>query len=189
MGTLRSEDGAGGETSLKKVNLCSLSLHRDYSKSLIFSCSYSFELFKFHDFPWLFSMTFSTFPWPSSVKLRLSKSFKTILVHGSFWHTHFNKQRIWPKAKCAAFPLFSYSSLSQFFLLWQLHRLIYQTVKHRFNSPWLPMTDTFQAWKMKFISLWLSRFSMTCTSLVYHLLKMWNDRFAHAKVVVNNQDL
>ena len=37
LGTLRSEDGGGGENVAEKVNWRSFNLHRDYSKSLTLS--------------------------------------------------------------------------------------------------------------------------------------------------------
>ena len=72
---------------------------------------YSFELFKFHDFPWLF-------PWPLQVfhDLRFSCHFQKLPQFPSlgvfFDLKQFNRHRLWCLPKCMPFALFNYSSLS-----------------------------------------------------------------------------
>ena len=73
--------------------------------------SYSFEFFKFHDFPWLL-------PWPFLVfhDLRFSCHFrkftKNFTFFSLFFHiTQFNRNKPCYPPKCVSFKLFNYSSL------------------------------------------------------------------------------
>ena len=73
--------------------------------------SYSFELFKFHDFPWLFA-------WPLQVfkDLKFSchfQKFKTFTCFRALFDLkQFNRHKLWRSLKCVLFTLLNYSSLS-----------------------------------------------------------------------------
>ena len=73
--------------------------------------SYSFELFKFHDFPWLFS-------WPFQVLqgLKLSCHFQKFSKLSLFWSIfdlkQLNRHKLWCPPKCLPFAQCNYFSLS-----------------------------------------------------------------------------
>ena len=100
---LSSEQKVGVIKQKQEIHLCSQACKRQGS--------YSFELFKFHDFPWLF-------PWPFQVfqYLRFScqlHKFKTFTCFGAFFNPNqFNRHKLWRSPKCVPFTLLNYSSLS-----------------------------------------------------------------------------
>ena len=90
-------------------NLCFFFCSCNYNS--IVQGSYSFEFFKFHDFPWLL-------PWPFLVfhDLRFSCHFrkftKNFTFFSLFFHiTQFNRNKPCYPPKCVSFKLFNYSSL------------------------------------------------------------------------------
>ena len=115
--------------------------------------SYSFELFKFHDFPWIFL-------WPSLVfhDLKLSCRFRKVSKLSLFLKGLFGiptskngesgiNHNAWRSHCLITCLCHNFSCVDNF------HDL---STKHRFNLPWLSRTGKWNSW--------LSRFSMNCTN-------------------------
>ena len=85
--------------------------HTYPSCTLYWQCSSSFELFKFHDFPWLFPWLFQVFH-----DLRLSCHFQNSSKLSLFQHffslKQFNRHKPWRPPKCVPFRPFNFSSWS-----------------------------------------------------------------------------
>ena len=115
--------------------------------------SYSFELFKFHYFPWLF-------PWPFQVfqDLRIScqfQKFKTFTCFRAFFDLKkFNRHKLWRSPKCLLFTLLNYSSLSYNVLAFSsaVNNLSTWTlIFHYFQGPTIKFHD-FPGLEMKFLN-------------------------------------
>ena len=102
--------------------------------------SYSFELFKFHDFQWLF-------PWHFQVLQDLTFScqfqkFKTFTCFRVLFDLkQFNRHKLWSSPKCVLLTLLNYSSLSYFVLALSsaVNNLSNTTwIFHDFQGPTIP---------------------------------------------------
>ena len=125
-------------------NLCFFFCSCNYNS--IVQGSYSFEFFKFHDFPWLL-------PWPFLVfhDLRFSCHFrkftKNFTFFSLFFHiTQFNRNKPCYPPKCVSFKLFNYSSL--LYIILALSSVVTNLPNKTFKDQNYSMT--LQALKTKF---------------------------------------
>ena len=109
--------------------------------------SYSFELFKFQDFPWLFPWPF---PWPFQVFQDVMfncqfQKFKTLACFKAFIYLEqFNRNKLWCSPKCVPFKLLNYSSLSYIVLALSsaVNNLSNKTfIFHDFQGPTIKFHD------------------------------------------------
>ena len=115
--------------------------------------SYSFELFKFRDFPWLFPWLFRVFQ-----DLRFScqfQKFKTFTCFRAFFDLkQFNRHKRRHSPKCVPFTLLNYSPVSYivFIFATAVNNLSNKTsIFHDFQGPTIKFHD-FPGLEMKFIN-------------------------------------
>ena len=85
--------------------------HTYPSCTLYWQCSSSFELFKFHDFPWLFPWLFQVFH-DLRLSCRFQNSSKLSLFQHFFSLKQFNRHKLWHPPKCLPLRPFNFSSWS-----------------------------------------------------------------------------
>lgn len=106
---------------LKRIlEQCTLGQQNFSEQGLFLQDSYSFELFKFHDFQLFFQ---GTFPGFHDLRLTITfKIFKTFLVFEDIYLTQFNRHKVWCPPKHVPFTLINVLSPSYlFFFLSHLH--------------------------------------------------------------------
>ena len=123
--------------------------------------SYSFALFKSHNFPWLF-------PWPFQVfqDLRFSCQFQKFQTctwfRAFFWLEQSNRHKLWRSPKHMLFNLLNYSSLSYIVLAFSsaVNNLSNRTlIFHDFQGLTIIINSmNFQAWKWNSYIPWLQVF-------------------------------